>query len=812
MSELLQDLRYGVRMLAKAPSASAISVLALSLGIGANSAIFSVMNAILIRPLPYRDPGRLVAVFENKLSKGMRRQPVSPLDYKSFAEQNNGFDGIGAIRNQTLTLTGRELPERIEGAAISPGIFEILGMHPQLGRPFTADEDQPQKNSVVVLSDGLWRRRFGHDPATLGTTLVLDGKSYRVVGIAPPGFHLVDSPAEIWIPYTPNPVELTPYWQGLRILKVLAHLKPGVSRKQAELGLEGIARELSKQNPGTNAGYSAEVIPLRDQVVGNIGATLWTLTGAVAFVLLIACANVANLLLARAGSREKEIAVRSSLGANPGRIVRQMLTESMLLALVGGAIGLALAYWGTTAIVKFAPTNIPRLEEISLDWRVLLFTLAISLCTGVIFGLVPALESIRPDLNAVLRSSGRGNTSNVRSSRMRDLLVVFEIAGCVVLLTGAGLLIRSFARLQEVDPGFRTDHVLTMEFSLAKDLYPGLKVASFYERLLDRVERLPGVQSAGICRYLPMSGADVSLNFHIEGQPLLAVADQPRAKFRAASGGYFKALGIRLLRGRLFNESDGERTPKVVVINEATAQRYWPGQDPIGRRVLSGNDETAWSTIIGVVANVKHAGLDTETSPETYYDYRQIPADAINFAEAIMYLVIRTGTDPAAMTSAVRRELHEVDPDQPVFNVRTMDQVVEASVAEPRFRTLLLGIFAALALVLAAIGLYGVMSYSVTQRINELGVRVALGAGPVQIWSLVVGRALRMALIGIGMGLVVAALTTWTMSRLLFGVRAMDAMTFGVTCVLTITVALAASSLPALRALRVDPAVALRTE
>ncbi len=812
MPELLQDLRYGIRMLRKAPAASAISILALSLGIGVNSAIFSVMNAILIRPLPYQDPDQLVAIFENKLSQGMRRQPVSPLDYKNLSDQSDGFDGIGAIRNQTLTLTGRDLPERIEGAAISPGIFQILGMHPALGRPFAPDEDQPQKNSVVVISDGLWRRRFGHDPNILGSSLVLDGKSYSIVGVAPPGFHLVDNPAELWVPYTANPVELTPYWQGLRVLRVLARLKSGVSRRQAELGMQSVAGRLAAANPETNAGYSVEVISLRDQVVGNIGTTLWILTGAVAFVLLIACANVANLLLARAGAREREIAVRSSLGADPARIVQQMLTESVLLALIGGALGLALAWWSTTEIVKFAPANIPRLEEISLDWRVLLFTLAVSVITGVVFGLAPALASIRPDLNSVLRASGRSSTSNLRSSRMRDMLVIFEIAGCVVLLTAAGLLIRSFARLQQVDPGFRTDHVLTMEFALPKALYPGLKVASFYKQLLDRVQRLPGVQSAGICRYLPMSGPDVSLNFHIEGRPLLAVADQPRAKFRAASGGYFGALGIHLMRGRVFNESDGELTPKVVLINEATAERYWPGEDPVGRRILSGNDENVWSTIIGVVANVKHAGLDAETSPETYYDYRQIPANVINFAEGIMYLAIRTGSDPAAMTSAVRSEVRAVDPDQPVFNVRTMDQVVEESIAQPRFRTLLLGIFAALALVLAAIGLYGVMSYSVTQRINELGVRVALGARPSQIWTLVVGRALRMALIGVGIGLIIACLTTWTLSRLLFGVRAMDAMTFGATCVLTMVVALVASSLPAWRAIRIAPSVALRAE
>ena len=614
MSEVVQDFRYGLRVLLKAPGASAVAILALGLGIGANSAIFSVMNAILIRPLPYQDPDRLVAVFENKLDKGMRRQAVSPLDYKNYAEQSQVFDGIGALQPD-FHFTGGELPERIEGAAISPAIFQFLGLRPALGGPFAADEDQPQKNSVAVLSDGLWRRRFGGDAGILGSQIVLDGKAYSVIGIAPRGFHLVDSPSEIWVPYTPNPVELTPFWQGLRTLRVLAHLRPGVSARQAETAMQAIARRLAQENPNSNAGYGAEVIPLREQVLGNIGATLWMLTSAVAFVLLIACANVANCL-ARAGAPEKEIAVRSSLGANPARIVRQMLTESVLLALIGGLLGLALAYWGTSAIVKFAPRNIPRLDEISLDWRVALFTLATALATGVVFGLAPALASVRPDLNSVLRSTGRGNTSNLGRSRARDLLIVFEIAACVVLATGAGLLIRSFARLQHVDPGFETNHILTMELALPKARYPVSKWPSSTNNFwIASGVGLPGVNAAGVCRFLPLKFTDVSFNFHIEGQPMLSVADQPRAKFRAASGGYFSALGIHLIRGRVFNDSDGELTPKVAVINEATAKKYFPTQDPVGHRILSGNDENVWTTIVGVVANVKHAAWMPRPAP-----------------------------------------------------------------------------------------------------------------------------------------------------------------------------------------------------
>jgi putative ABC transport system permease protein len=813
MRDLLQDLRYGFRMLLRTPGPALVSILALGLGIGANSAIFSVIDSILIRPLPYKDAEHIVGVWENKLDRGMRRQLVSPLDYKIYAQQNQVFDQIGAVRLQPFVLSGRDLPERIEGASVSPAVFQVLGALPSLGRTFSPEEDRPQQNSVVLLSDGLWRRRFGRDEHVLGSALVLDGKSYTIVGIAPKGFRLADSPSELWIPYTPDPRELIPFQQGLHTLRVVAHLKPGISRRQAEIDIQAIARRIAEANPNTNAGYSAEIVPLREQIVGDIGATLWTLTGAVTFVLLIACANVANLLLARAGAREKEIALRSSLGANAARIVRQMLTESVLLALLGGLLGLALAYWGTSAVVKFAPTNIPRVQEVSLDWRVLAFTLGVSVATGILFGLAPALASVRrSDLNSVLRSSGRSATANLARSRMRDWFVISEIACCVVLLTGAGLLIRSFVQLQRVDPGFRADHVLTMQLALPQPRYSGLKIARFYQQLLERVSELAGVQSAGVCRFLPLSGTDVSLNFHIEGQPLLAIADQPRAKFRAASAGYFRALGIQLLRGRFFDGSDGERTPKVVVINEAAARRYWPGQDPLGRRILSGNDDNAWSTIIGIAADVKHAGLDVETSPETYYHYLQIPPEIINFAEATMFLVVRTSADPVPLAASVRKQVGTLDPNQPVFNVRSMEEVVEGSVAQPRFRMLLLGLFASLALLLAAIGLYGVIAYSVTQRVNELGVRMALGAQRSDIWKLIVGHGVRMAGIGIGIGVVLAGASTWVLSRLLFGVKALDTLTFGATCLLTIGVALGASFFPALRATRVEPATALRAD
>ena len=812
MQEIVQDLRYGFRMLLKTPGSTVAAILALTLGIGVNSAIFTIIDTVLIRPLPYPDPDHIMLVFENKPDKGLRRELVSPRDFESYQKGNAVFDLIGVVRDQPFVLAGRDLPERVDGAVISPSVFRILGMRPKLGRPFAPEESEPQNNARVVISDGLWRRRFAADPNVLGSALVLDNRRYTVVGIAPPGFRLAGSLSELWIPYTPDPNELTPSQGGLHTLEVLAHLKPGVTARQAGTEMQRIARQLAEANPNTNAGYGGEVVPLQEHLVGNIGATLWTLTGAVVFVLLIACANVANLLLARAGAREKEIAVRTSLGANPARIVRQMLTESILLALIGGILGLSLAYGATEAIVKLAPANIPRLQEVSLDWRVVAFTFLISVGTGVLFGLAPALASVKPDLNAVLRGTGRGNTASSSRSRLRDMLVVWEIACCVVLLTTAGLLLRSFARLESVNPGFRPDHVLTMQLSLPPTQYSGLRISQFYRQMLERVRMLPGVQSAGVCRILPLTGSDLSLNFRIEGQATQAVADQPRAKFRAASPGYFQALGIPLIRGRLLDPTDSADTPKVVVINQAAARRYWPGEDPIGKHILSGNDENRWSTVVGIIGDVKYAGLDSASSPETYYHFLQVPPDVLSIAEGTMYLVIRTNIDPASMTAAVRSELRGLDPNQPVFNVQTMNERLETSIAQPRFRMMLLGAFAGLALVLAAIGVYGVMAYSVSQRTNEMGVRMALGASASDIGQLVVGHGLRMALLGIAIGVILAGATTWTISRLLFGVAPVDLPSYAAACLLTLVVALLASCIPALRAIRVAPAIALRAE
>jgi putative ABC transport system permease protein len=534
MSELSQDVRYALRTCSNNPGSTAVAIVVLSLGIGANAAIFSVTSAVLFRSLPYKDADRVVFVWENKLSKGMRKQPVSPADYKDF-QAVQALDQLGAIQSQSSVLIGGEVPERIETAAVSPSIFETLGMTPALGRSFASDEDRPDKDHVAILSAGLWERRFGGDPNILGKKLSLDTGSFTIVGVAPPQFRLPGKQSELWIPYTPQPDDFLPSNRGFRQLNVLAHLKAGVSLARAQSEIRIIADRLAREYGDTNAGYSVDLTPLREQLIGDIRPTLWMLTAAVVAVLLIACVNVAHLLLARAGAREKEIAVRTALGASGGRLVRQLLTESVLLALISGVLGLVLAYWGTRILAKMTPAALAQTGDIPMDWRVLAFTLGVSVITGLVFGMAPAMASSRSNLNLILRSGGRGGTASRTRSRVQDVLLVCEVASSAALLIGAGLLIRSLVRLQEVNPGFRADHVLSMQISLPQARYPGLKVGMFYDQLLSRVAQLPGVQAAGVCRFLPLSGSDASANFQIEGQPRLSAADQPRAKFRAAN-------------------------------------------------------------------------------------------------------------------------------------------------------------------------------------------------------------------------------------------------------------------------------------
>jgi putative ABC transport system permease protein len=809
MSALTQDLRYALRTFLNSPGSTAVAILVLSLGIGANAAIFSVTSAILFRKLPYKDSEHLVFVWENKQSEISR---PSAADYQDYRTLNQTFEQMGAIRSQSSVLIGGEAPERIETAAVSPSLFEILGMRPALGRSFAPDEDQAGKSQVAVLSAALWQRRFGRDPNILGKKLSLDSGLFTIVGVAPPQFRLPASESELWVPYTPDPQDFLPSNRGVHRLNVLARLRPGISRERAQSEMRIIAQRLARQYPDSNAGFSVDLVPLREQLIGDVRPTLWMLMAAVVAVLLIACVNVAHLLLARASAREREIAVRTALGASAGRLMRQLLTESVLLALIAGIFGLLLAYWGTWILAKLAPPGLPQAGQIPMDWRVLAFTLGVSMVTGLAFGVAPALASARSNLNLVLRSGGRGGSGTRTRSRLRDVLLVCEVASSAALLIGAGLLIRSLVRLQEVNPGFRTDHVLTMQLSPPPARYPGLKIGLFYDQLLSRVAQIPGVQAAGVCRFLPLSGGDASVNFQIEGQPRLSTADQPRAHFRTASGGYFEALGIPLLRGRFFDGRDNQQTPKVVIINEAAGRRFWPNENPVGKRILSGFDDDQWSTIIGVAGDIKHAGLDADTNPETYYHYLQIPPEAMNLAEGTMGLAIRTSFDPAAITSSVRQELRALDPSQPVFNVHVMQDLLYGSVAQPRFRTFLISAFAGLALVLTTLGLYGVVAYSVSQRITELGIRVALGAQPGSILKLVVLHAAGLAAIGLGIGVAVSLAGRRIIARFLFGVSASDPVTLGAACLIIFLVALTASFVPALRASQVDAATALHAE
>ncbi len=810
MNTLITDLRYGFRMMVKNPGSTLVAILALGLGIGANSAIFSVVNAVLLRPLRYKDPSSLMAVWNTKLSRGIFQEQVSPPDYRDWTEEQRVFEQIAALREQPAVLTGAQLPERVETAVISPSAFELLGVKPALGRTFSSAEAEPGRDRVALLSYGFWQRRFGGDPGIVGRNIIVDGSSLAIIGVMPREFRLLDTPSELWIPYTLDAKELSQ--RGFRTLRVIGRLKAGVSRERAAAEMRSISARLEQAYSDTNAGYSTKVVPLREQLLGDIGPTLWTLLGAVVFVLLIACANVANLLLARAGSREKEIALRTALGANPVRLLRQLLTESVLLGLAGGLLGLALAAWGISMLEQIGPSSLPRLDEVTIDWRVLAFTLAVSVLTGIVFGLAPALSSVRYDLNSILKTSGRGTTGSRSRARWRNALVVSEIASCVVLLAGAGLLIRSFARLASVDPGFRPDHVLTMQIALPETRYSGQKIALFYQQLLARLQALAGMQYAGIARNLPMSGADASLNFVLENRPVESSAEQSRAKYRAASADYFEALGIPRVRGRYFDRTDGAKTPAVVIINNTMARRFWPGEDPVGKRMKAGFDGSQWCTIVGIVGDVKHTGLDAATNAEMYYHYLQIPPELMGFVEGTMTLVLRTRADPNSMAAAARGEVHKLDADLAVFNVKSMEDLVGGSISQPRFRTLLLGVFAGVALILAATGLYGVIAYAVTQRTNELGVRMALGAQRNDVLKMVVGEGALLAAIGIGIGLVWAFPLMRIISRLLFGVNANDPLTFAATSSVILLVALAASYLPALRAIKVDPLVALRHE
>jgi putative ABC transport system permease protein len=805
MQTIWQDLRYGARMLLKNPAFTAVAVIALALGIGANTAIFSVVNGVLLSPLPYPQPEQLAWVWLDNRRQGIREDITSYPNFLDWRDKNQTFQGMSPVRNLTVNLTGVGEPEELRGASVGANFFQLIGVYPAQGRGFTAEEEQPGKDKVVILSHGLWRRRFGGDAGILNKTISLNGEPYTVIGFMPPGFQF-PSKAELWTPLAPN--ERMRAARGAFWLPVVGRLKPGVTRAQAQADMDVIGKQLEQDYPNINAGYGVNVVPLHEQLVGNIKWTLWVLLGAVGFVLLIACANVANLLLARAAARQREVAVRAALGAGRWRIIRQLLTESVLLAVVGGALGVLLAWWGLESLLKLSPANLPRLDNIHLDTRVLGFTLGLSLLTGLLFGLAPALHTSQLELSETLKEGGRSGSGGRRAQRVRSVFIVAEIALTLALLVGAGLLMRSFWQLQQVSPGFRTDHLLTLQLSLPRTKYPeGAQAVAFYQQLQERLAALPGVESASAVSQILMPRVTSSSNFTIENRPQDPRAQQLELPVDIAQPNFFQTMGIQLLRGRAFAPQDARGQPAVALVNETFVKRYFPNEDPLGKRFTfgDGNNNPQWITIVGVVHDTKRQGLDEPIRMESWLPHAQNPGRS-------MQVVVRTKGDPLALAGTVREAVWALDRDLPIPKIETMEQILSESVAQRRLSMLLLSIFASVALLLAAVGIYGVMSYVITQRTNEIGIRVALGAQARDVLKLILGQGMKLALLGVGLGLVATLLLTRLLTSLLFGVSATDPVTFAGVALLLIAVALLACLIPAWRATKVDPMIALRYE
>ncbi len=805
MDTFLQDARYGLRMLLKRPGFTAVAIITLALGIGANTAIFSVLNAVLLRPLPFKDPDRLVMVWETNAKYDIRTGVTSYAAFRDWKEQNQVFESMVASAGQSFNLTADDEPERVSGMRVSPEVFEFTGTKPVLGRGFLQEEEQPGRNRVVLLGHALWQRRFGSDPRVVGKPIILNAESYTVIGVLPPDFLTpsgwIMARVDVLVPLVVSS-ERTSYY-----ITVMARLKPGVTLAQAQSNMESIAAGLAEQYPDTNRGRGVNLVPAHEQVVGKTRGALMIFFGVVVFVLLIACVNVANLALARATSRQKEIAVRSALGASRSRLVRQLLTESIILAVAGGGAGLLLTMWGIDSLVAIIPDTVPRAKEINIDGRVLGFTLVVSLLAGLVFGLVPALQASKPNLNEALKEGGRSGWLGGGRNRIGSLLLVSEVALSLVLLIGAGLMIKSFIRLLNVAPGFDRQNTLTMLIALPRQKYgQSEQQRAFFQQLLERVGALPGVEAAGAVNSLPLSQSQEGRYFAVEGDTRNVDEVDPGAGYRTVSPGYFRAMGIPLLTGRSFTERDAQGAPGAVIINQEMARRFFYDADPLGKRIkFSTREDARWSEVVGVVGDVRHHALDQERNSEIYASYLQRPSGG-------MYLVARTASDSSGIASAIRDEVRAIDKDQPIDDINTMEQRLSASVAPRRFPMVLLSIFAAVALALASAGIYGVMSYSVTQRTHEIGVRMALGAQPADVLRLVVGQGVLLASIGVGAGLVSAVALTRLMSSLLFGVSPTDPVTFAAVSVLLAGVALGACFIPARRAAKVDPMVALRYE
>jgi putative ABC transport system permease protein len=809
----LQDIRYAFRMLLKRPGFTVIVVLTLALGIGANTTIFSAIDAVLLNPLPYKDPERLMVVWETNKQLGPEmwdRNEAAIGNFLDWRSRNQSFDQLGALFDTDMILTGTGEPQRIKSCVVTTNFFQVLGVQPVLGRSFLPESEKPGSPFTVVISHELWQRLFNSDTSVVNKSLTLNGHQVAVIGVMPPAFELqfpISVHVDMWVPFVIDVADPDYHDRRTNFLYTVGRLKPGVSQEQAQAEMKLIANQLQQQYPETNADRGVRVLPLHKQVVGNVESYLYMLFAAVGFLLLIACANVAGLLLARVTARHREVAVRVALGASRWRVMRQLLTESVILSALSGLLGLLLAYGGVKLLLALTPSEVPRLHEIGLHVPVFLWTLAISVVTGLLFGLAPALQASRPDLNTALKKSSGRNPGSFQGSGLRNLLVVSEVAVALLLLVGAGLMTKSFLRLQQVDPGFDATNVVSMNIALPTSKYREQQLNIFYDQLFERIRNLPGVKSVGGINPLPLSGSNVSKSVLVEGAPVVALTDRPSVGVRVVTPGYFQTMSIPVLKGRAFTEQDRDNTPNVILVNEELANRFWPNQDAVGKRLDFEEDsgKQVWREIVGVVGNVKHKALATEIMPEAYFAYKQGP-------ENFMGLVVRTASDPVSMIPPIRNQVLSIDKDQPVSDIMTMDQRLAKSVASSRLVMLLLGGFSILALGLAAVGIYGVMSYLVTQRTQEIGVRMALGAQKRDVLKLVVGKGMVLAIVGLAIGLVASLALTRLMRSLLFEVTPTDWLTFVITSVVLLTVALLACYIPARRATKVDPLVALRYE
>ncbi|WP_338868952.1 ABC transporter permease [Myxococcus stipitatus] len=819
MSDVTQDLRLALRMLTRSPVFSVVAVLTLALGIAANTAIFSVVNAVLLSPLPFPEPDRLVMAWSR--TPDAPRWSVAPANFLDWRTQGDMFEGLAAFSQLSASLSGDGTPERIRGASVSTNYFQVLGVRAVLGAVFQPVAGETGPRQVVVLSHGLWKRHFGLDPGAIGRSLRLDERTYEVIGVMPERFNMPDigprkttatEPPEFWIPAPFHDIPQLGSDVGLDLsqsrdtsyLRVLGRMKPGVTLERASAAMSAVAQRLEQEYPVSNLHSGIVLVPLREQFVGDVRPVLWVLLAAVGLVMAIACANVANLLLVRAAARRQEMAVRAALGAGRGRLMRQLLTESVLLAGVAGGLGVFMARWGLDGLLSLVPAEMLRLDEVRMDGRVLAFALCVSLGTGFLFGLLPALQASRPDLNGVLRQSGGGKLAG--GQRSRAALVVGEVALALVLLISAGLLVRTLWRLQDVDPGFRKEAVLTWSLSLPQDKYPDeARQGAFFQQVVERVSALPGVKHAGAVTDLPLGGANIWFEVQVEGRPQATPEENPNVGFQAVSPGYFQALGIPLRQGREVTSADTRETQQVVVLNEMAARRFFPGTDAVGQRLRLGDSSRPWLTVVGVVGDTRYDGPEKGARPEAY-----VPVLQRSFF--FMAFAAHTELEPAALAASVRAAVASLDKDLPLSTLRTMEQRVEAATARPRFVSLLVAVFALLSLLLAGVGLSGVMAYTARQRTREIGIRMALGAAPSDVLRMVLGQGMRLALAGVVLGLFGAWALTRVLSSLLFDVSATDPIVFGSLALLVAGVALLATWLPAHRATRVDPQVALRSE